>query len=638
MCGIVGIVHPGQSSQELVVRRMAKQLEHRGPDEEGFWCNDDVGLGHQRLSIIDLATGQQPMVSSQTGCALVFNGEIYNYRELRAALTRQGHKFQTKSDTECVLRLYEQKGADFLDDLRGMFALAVWDPRSRELVLACDRVGKKPLYYTQTDSGFAFASELKSLLVVPGVSRDVDPVAIDEYLTYQYVPAPRSIFRGIRKLLPAHRLVLRDGRMLEQPYWELSYRPKVDISVAEAEEQTLALADEAVRIRLESEVPLGCFLSGGVDSSAVVAFMRRHITGDLRTFSIGFQEGDFNELPYARQVAEKFETKHEEFVVEPNALDILPKIVWHFDEPFGDVAALPSWYLAQMTRRHVTVALNGDGGDESFCGYRRYSGLNELERYQRIPRAVRVLAEATLPRLPRGLQRAPLVDRALHLQRLTRMDEATTYAHAMMVFRSDLRHRIYSPDFAATVGDHEALDVFRASYGAAFADDAADRKMRSDIATYLPGALLPKVDRTSMAHSLECRSPFLDHVLMEHAARLPVSLKFPGGNLKHHLKESLANGGVLPREWLYRKKQGFSVPVGSWFKGDLRGTLREQLTSPRFQGRGWFDVDAVSRMIDHHERGQQNHTHRLWLLLMLELWAQTFVDGNGAQPMSPLST
>lgn len=635
MCGITGKINrdPRRPVEPALIRRMMDMIHHRGPDEDGLYAQGRAGLGHKRLSIIDLSSGQQPMFNEDGSICIVFNGEIYNFHMLREFLHKRGHTFRTKSDTECILHLYEDYGANCVNHLRGMFAFAIWDEGAQRLLLARDRAGKKPLFYALTDESLIFASEFKALLPDPSLKRDVDPIAIGDYLTYQYVPAPRTIFKQIQKLPPAHTLVYQNDLVQVRPYWELKYEPKLQISEPEAIERTVALLDESVKIRLESEVPLGCFLSGGIDSSAVVAFMRRHIAGDLKTFSIGFKEQEYNELPFARAIAQKFDTHHEEFVVEPDAMAVLPRLVWHFDEPFGDSSALPTWYVAEMTRRYVTVALNGDGGDESFAGYERYRGLPKLRRYKAIPHLLRRAMQPLIAGLYRLAPGLPLIEKANYVNTISLLDESDLYVEFMTIFREYQKALLMSADLRAVIGRHNAIDYFNEFYNHRNAVKPLDRKMHSDIKTYLPGALLPKVDRTTMAHSLEGRSPFLDHELMQYAAQLPVPIKFGDGTLKHHLKQALT--GILPHEILHRRKQGFGVPLGKWFRGNMNEYLKDHLLSREFAGRGWFNMRYVRKLVRDHEKGRQNHSHRLWVLLMLELWARTFLDRDPtAGPMT----
>jgi asparagine synthase (glutamine-hydrolysing) len=607
-----------------ILRAMNGLIQHRGPDDGGFHLAAACGLGHRRLSIIDLSTGQQPMANEDGSCWIVFNGEIYNHHELREGLLARGHVFKTRSDTEAILHLYEEKVERCVEDLRGMFPFAIWNERTQELFLARDRVGKKPLFYTQSGGQFIFASELKALLAHPAVGREVDPAALDDYLALQYVPAPRTIFKGVQKLPPAHTLTWRGGKVSLRRYWTLDYEPKTNISEADACDYVRELIDEAVRIRLESEVPLGFLLSGGIDSSAVVAFARRRFSGDLRTFSIGFEEASHNELPYARTVARQFGTIHEELVVRPEATLVIPKMVWHFDEPFADSSGLPSFYVAKMTRRHVTVALNGDGGDESFAGYTRYLGMPRVEAYRRIPRPLRAalgpLARAGHAALPF----LPLLGAIDYLNERSLATPGRLYAYHMTIFHERERRRLLAAPLRQALDGRDALTELLDCFERPGLLAEVDRKMFTDVMTYLPGDLLVKMDRMCMAHGLEARSPLLDHKLMEAAARLPAELKFKGREQKYLLKKALEP--ILPREIMYRPKQGFAAPIGRWFRGELSAPLREVLLSDRARGRGFFNAGEVGRLVSEHLSGRVDHHHRLWALLCFEVWCRTFLD------------
>lgn len=633
MCGIVGKVYldPNRPVEPEIIERMKQCIVHRGPDDHGTHIQKNVGFGFQRLSIIDLATGHQPMLNEDGTVAIVFNGEIYNFLELRKQLLAFGHKFRTRSDTEVILHGYEEWGHNVTTRLRGMFAFAIFDTKTQTLLLARDRVGKKPLYYAIVEPGtkreaLVFASELKCLLAEPTFSREVDLVALGHYLTYQYVPHPWSIFQQAKKVEPGNWVEWRNGRLRQERYWNLHYEPKRRVRLEEAIEQGVTLLDEAVKIRLMSEVPLGCFLSGGVDSSTVVAFMRRHVTGPLRTFSIGFEEEKFNELPYARQVAKQFETEHHEMIVRPDALECVARLAWHFDEPFADSSAIPTYYLAKMTRRHVVVALNGDGGDESFAGYVRYLGFPALRAYERIPRLLRRLWAYPLAVASRAFSSSAKLELWNYVNRVSLMPFESRYVQMMVIFRdyqkrelflNRHRHRLNGP-----MADSEFLTEATMLNGTAC--EPIDRMMFADVMLYLPGALLPKVDRTTMAVSLEGRSPLLDHILMEWAARLPADIKFPDGQLKYLLKQIA--GRFFTDEFLNRPKQGFGVPIGLWFRTTLKGLLEDFLLSERSRNRGFFEPSYVKKIVDQHVSGAQNHAHRLWTLLMFEAWARTFLD------------
>jgi asparagine synthase (glutamine-hydrolysing) len=638
MCGICGVVHfdPQRQPESARLRAMCATLAHRGPDGEGVEVLGQAGLGHRRLSVIDVEGGAQPMFNEDRSVAVVFNGEIYNFRELRRRLAENGHRMATDhSDTEAIVHLYEERGIDCLDDLRGMFALAIWDAKRRRLLLARDRVGKKPLYYAVADGALWFASEMKALLTVPGIPRRLNPAAVDDYLTHQYVPPPGTIFQDISKLPHAHRLVWEDGRIDVKQYWSLEYEPKKPLTPDEAKEQALEAVDEAVRIRLESDVPLGCFLSGGIDSSLVVAMMRRHISGPLRTFSIGFEEAGFNELPYARQVAQRYETEHEEFTVRAEAASALPRLAWHFDEPFADMAALPTFHLAELTRRHVTVALNGDGGDESFAGYERYRGLPVFRNWSRLPKwlrrlAVRPVAGALGSLFPRNV----FLGNVEYVNETTLSDPAWRYVQMLLIFRDDMKSRMYSGDFAEQIGRRDALDLMTGHNHRPGLRTEIDRMLNCDRMTYLPEDLLPKVDRTTMAFGLEGRSPLLDHRLMEFAATLPGEVKFPAGRLKAVLKDAAET--LLPAELIHRKKHGFSTPVGAWIGKGMKDLAHELILSDRAVGRGLFRRSYLEALMSQHAVGRQSHPHRLWALMCLEMWFRTFCDREdiAAGPLS----
>jgi len=625
MCGICGKIYFDESktvsTQEI--RDINQLLHHRGPDEEGYHISGNTGLGHKRLSIIDLKTGQQP-ISNETGTAtIIFNGEVYNFRGLRQDLLKKGHQFKTNSDTEVILHLYEEYGESCVEHLRGMFAFAIWDETKKQCFLARDRVGKKPIFYALVHDCFVFASELKALLVVPGVSRDIDYEALNYFLSFQYIPAPHTIYKSVKKLEPAHTLLFKNRKTHIKRYWDLAYVPKMKITEQEALKRTDAMIDEAVKIRLLSEVPLGCFLSGGIDSSAVVAYMRRHISGDLKTFSIGFEEQSHNELPYAKKVAELYETNHQEFIVRPNAIDVLPKLVWHFDEPYADSSALPTYYVSKMTRQYVTVALNGDGGDESFLGYERYVGLPKLRKYMNIPKPLRILAQPFVKALFSAFPDQTTMEKLYYANTFSLYDEGRLYLQMMTIFRDYQKQRMYSKRLKY-LGNIDAYQYPLGFYNDGLAQSEIEKKVRSDIMTYLHGALLPKVDRTTMANSLEGRAPFLDQELMQYAAQLPTEIKFGDGTLKYHLKKVIEN--LLPHDLLWRPKMGFGVPVGKWFKTDLYEFTRDILLSEKAAKRDIFDMKYIGKILEDHKQGRQNHHHRLWALLCLELWFMTFID------------
>ncbi len=625
MCGLAGSVNRVAPCDREVLTAMTRALRHRGPDDEGFYVNDTVGLGHRRLSIIDLSPGgHQPLSNEDGSIWITFNGEIYNFQALREELLARGHSFRGNSDTEVIVHLYEELGPNCVERLRGMFAFAIWDDRQRRLLLARDRVGKKPLLYaTLSDGGLAFASEFQGMLAHPGVDRTVNRSTFGSYLTYGYIPSPETAFAGIRKLPPAHWLLWKEGRATIERYWQLDYTPKTTLSEPEACEALLTELREAVRLRMIADVPLGAFLSGGIDSSAVVALMSQLSDRPVKTFSIGFEEAAFNELDYARKVAIRFDTEHHELIVRPKALDILPTLARHYGEPYADSSAVPSYYVAQATRAHVTVALNGDGGDESFAGYERYLGTCLAETYHRLPASLRQGVVEPLSRLlPECGPTRGRVRQARRFLQVASTSLEERYQRWVTWINPALQAELLTEEARAELPGSDAyLDRLLRAH----ADlPPLDRVLCVDVNSYLPSDLLVKMDIATMANSLEARSPFLDHHVMEFAARLPVRLKLRGGQLKYLLKRAFR--GLLPDANLFRRKQGFGVPVGEWFRAELKDFVRDLLLSSRARQRGLFRPQAVQRLLDRHQRREQDHTYPLWALLMLELWHVEMVD------------
>jgi asparagine synthase (glutamine-hydrolysing) len=635
MCGIAGILDlKGRAVEQSLLERLCARLAHRGPDDEGFHVDRNVALGQRRLSIIDLSSGRQPMSNEDGTVWVTFNGEIYNFLELRPELEAHGHRFATRTDTEVIVHAFEQYGTGCLGRFRGMFAFAIWDQRRRRLFLARDRVGKKPLFYAQANGQFVFASELQALLQHPGVRREPDPAALDEYLTYGYIPAPRTAFRSVFKLPPAHFLTLElpeegtgTAETRVECYWRLRYTPKLDLSEDEAAEGLLEVLTEAVRLRLIADVPLGALLSGGVDSSMMVALMSRLSDRPVKTFSIGFDEKGFNELPYARLVARRYDTDHHELIVRARALDILPTLIRHYGEPFADSSAVPSYYVAQLTRQHVTVALNGDGGDECFAGYERYLGSGLAERYQRIPRPVRAgMIEPLAALIPATLPRRNRLSQAKRFLQVAAFPAARRYLRWVTYVTPEQKQGLYTADFQSQ------LD--RGEEGAWLLDQFADVRregcnhldslLATDVRSYLPYDLLVKMDIATMARSLEARSPFLDHKVMEFAARLPCRYKLRGTTLKYLLKKVARK--LLPAQNLDRRKMGFGIPVGNWMRGELRPLLDDVLLSSKALARGYFRPEAVQHLVSENAQGPHDHSHQLWALLWLELWHREFLD------------
>lgn len=629
MCGIAGRVNlfSQRPVDEASIAGMCAWLAHRGPDDEGVIVRGNVGFGHRRLAIIDLsAAGHQPMVSRSGRYWITFNGEIYNYRELRRELEGRGVAFHTATDTEVLLAAYETFGPGCLGHLRGMFAFAIWDTHERQLFIARDRVGKKPLFYRTDRDGIAFASESKAFFADDGFEARPDFQALSAYLSLQYVPAPWSAFAGVHALPPAHYLVATAQGTTVTRYWQLAYGPKLAVDEREAEEAVLAKLREAVRLRLISDVPLGAFLSGGVDSSVVVALMCElgGQGGRVKTFSIGFDEAEFNELPYARLVAQHYGTEHHEFVVRPEAHQILPELVWQYGEPFADSSAIPTWYLSRLTREHVTVALNGDGGDENFAGYDRYAVNARNAAYDRLPAWFRRAVAAGVSALPSERRRA--LARLRRWARVHALPDRDRLAAERLLIDVDTKARLCTADFLRAAGREAALDHLGAAYSATPADDPLDRQLGMDAQTYLSGALMPKVDIATMAFGLEGRSPLLDHEVMELAARLPVHLKRRDGEGKRLLRRLASR--LVPRAAIDRPKKGFSVPLVRWFRAELAEVVGDVLLGAAARHRGIYDGKAVERLVLEHRRGRCDWSEQIWILLMLELWAQTYLDST----------
>jgi len=626
MCGIAGILSHSQPVAATAARAMADAMAHRGPDDAGAWADHHCALAHRRLAIIDLSpAGHQPMANDDESLWIVFNGEIYNFQTLRHELEGLGHRFRSRSDTEVILRAYEQWGPDCLRRLRGMFAFAIWDRRQRRLFLARDRVGKKPLFYTQQGDRFLFASELQGLLADPQVPREPDLAALDAYLSWGYIPAPATGFRGIHKLPPAHFLTLDldPGQLRVERYWQLHYHPKLRLSEAEAGAALEEKLTEAVRLRMISDVPLGAFLSGGIDSSIVVGLMARLSDRPVKTFSIGFPSDTYNELEHARRIARLWSTDHHEFVVEPDALTILPMLVRHFGEPYADSSAVPTYYVSRITRQSVTVALNGDGGDESFAGYDRYRANQIAERMRRLPGS-RLAAAALARALPDSLNFRNPLRRARRFLQVAHQRMSERYSRWIGTLREEDKDALYTDELRAHLGPQRPTTWIEELFAPVRSLDPADAAMAVDVQSYLPFDLLVKVDITSMANSLEARSPFLDHEVMEFAARLPVELKLRRGQSKYLLKRQFA--ALLPPENVHRPKMGFGVPVGEWFRGPLRQLLCDTLLSPRALDRGYFREATLRRLVEEHVAGRADHTYPLWSLLMLELWHREVLE------------
>ena len=633
MCGICGVFNTdGRAADQGRLKAANDLIKHRGPDDEGFYVDGSVGLAMRRLAIIDLNTGHQPISWAGGRYWIVFNGEIYNYRELRQQLAQRGFKFATQSDTEVILALYQEQGSRCVDHLRGMFAFAVWDKRDRRLFIARDRIGKKPLVWAKSGGSFVFGSELRCLFALePGLSREVREEAVDQFLSLQYIPSPGTIYRDVFKLPPGHTLTLEaGGQPRVEPYWDLPLgKPPVTTDVEEAKRLIVDKLKESVRLRMIADVPLGAFLSGGVDSSIIVALMAEQSSRPVKTFSIGFEEERFSELHFAKAVAERYKTDHTEFVVKAEMADVLPKLAWHYGEPYADASALPSYYVARETRRYVTVALNGDGGDENFGGYIRYFAMKLAKKFDMLPAPARALLRAGAEHLPE--YNAPYG----FTWRLKRFLRSALFAdlprrHLKMIgyFQEEDKVGLYTKDFERRLGaaagsaERYLAEAFKRCEG----EDFLNRLLYVDFKTYLPECLMAKVDIATMATSLEGRSPLLDHEFVELVYRMPGDWKLRG--LRGHkwiMKEAFRD--KLPEVILNRGKMGFGIPLGAWFRGPLKSYWEDHVLSSRSLSRGYFDRAGLSRIWDEHQSGRRDHGYRLWALLMLELWHEQCLDG-----------
>jgi asparagine synthase (glutamine-hydrolysing) len=627
MCGIVGFVNAGsRPASREILEGMNKCIVHRGPDEDGFFVHESVALAMRRLAIIDLKGGQQPIWGEDKTSVIVFNGEIYNFQELKKDLEARGHKFDTNCDTEVIVHLYDEYGADCVQYLRGMFAFAIWDYKDRSLFVARDRVGKKPLLYShQADGSLVFASEFTALLSHPGLTREVDYEAIDNYLSYLCVPAPLTAFKQIRKLEPGHWLRWKDGKVETKRYWKPDFSNKIKISEEEAIEETTRILREATKLRLISDVPLGAFLSGGVDSSTIVALMAQESDKPVKTFSIGFEEQDYSELKYAKRVAQHLGAEYNEFIVRPNALEVLPMLVEHYGEPYADPSAIPTYYVSKETRKFVTVALNGDGGDESFVGYERHVAMKFAETYHKLPRLLRQkLIEPSITAIPSPTNFRNRFVRFQRFLRAASMPKAERYFLWLSTFDAEAKRELYTDDLRQRTAGANPLEFFAKYISHSNGKGIIDTVLLTDLMNYLPNDLLVKVDIASMAVSLEARSPFLDHKVIEFAASLPENIKQQGKDTKSLLKKVAAR--LVPRDVVYRQKMGFGVPLKYWLASDLQGFTRDILLSDKATQRGLFDKKTVERLIDEQKRDAKDNSWKIWTLLMLELWFQRFID------------
>ncbi len=630
MCGITGAVwrDDRQAVSQILLTRMTDTIAHRGPDDSQTWYDPEhrdaygnrigVGLGFRRLSIIDLEGARQPLSSEDGSIRLVFNGEIFNFQTLRRRLQGTGHTFKTHGDGESIVHLYEDLGTDCFAQLNGMFAIAIWDATRNRLVLARDRIGQKPLYYAVKNDRLVFGSELKCLAAVPDVCTEIDPAAVDEFLTYQYIPHPGTIWKGVRKLAPGHFLIYENGEVTTTRYWDFDPSVERPITAGEAQERLRELLTDSVRLRMQSDVPLGSFLSGGIDSSLITAIAQSQSSQPVRTFSIGFPVADFDETAYAAQVANHLGTQHTRFEVMPSGVDVIEKLVWHYDEPFGDSSAVPTWYLSELTKKEVTVALSGDGGDELFAGYERYRALWLSQRLQRLFPVQRIPGIKLIQRLPDSNRRRSIIRRGKRFLEAIGQPTARRYLNWLQIFPESLRASMYTDEFLASLPDADPFDFLDSVWARSEGRDVVTRASTADILSYLPCDLCTKVDIASMAHGLEVRQPMLDYRVVEFAASLPISTKFRGRRGKLILQDTF--GSLIPASIFARKKMGFGIPIAAWFRSELKPMVHDTLLSNDAKIASIFRRESIAELVRSHESNQQNHGYRLWNLLILEKW------------------
>jgi asparagine synthase (glutamine-hydrolysing) len=641
MCGITGIFHPVGTPviDAALLQRMNESQHHRGPDAGAVHVEPRVGLGHRRLSIIDVATGQQPLWNEDRSVVVVYNGEMYNFQALVPELEALGHVFRTRSDTEVIVHAWESWGAQCVERFRGMFAFALWDRNRQTLFLARDRLGVKPLYYARLGSGaLAFGSELKSLLVHPELRRTIDPTAVEDYLALGYVPDPKTIFQDVHKLAPGHTLEVRCGdNALREPrqYWDVEFAPDHGITERQALDEVGARLRESVRLRMISEVPLGAFLSGGVDSSAVVACMAGLSDDPVNTCSIAFDDPAFDETRYAREVAERYATRHRMETVAVDDFTLIDRLASLYDEPYADSSAIPTFRVCELARKSVTVALSGDGGDESFGGYRRYKFQQAEERLRALmPARLRRIVFGGLGRAYPKLDWAPRMFRAKSTFQSMARESVAGYFHTMCILRDAQRDALYTPAFRRRLAGYGAVETFRRHARHAEGYDGLALVQYLDLKTYLPGDINTKVDRASMANSLEVREPLMDHPLVEWLARVPSHLKLRRGEGKYLLKKAMEPR--LPHDVLYRPKMGFAVPLAGWFRGPLRARVRQTVLGPQLLDTGWFDSAALTGIVDAHLAGTRDHSAAIWTLMMLEAFLRSTVDAQERPTAMPV--
>lgn len=625
MCGICGVVnrHSDAPVQFADVKKMCDVITHRGPDDEGQYVKNNVGLGMRRLSIIDLSTGAQPIYNEDNSVVIVFNGEIYNHTIIRRDLEAKGHKFKTKTDTEAILHAYEEYGVDCVQHLNGMFAFSIWDENKKRLFIARDRIGIKPLYYYSDEKRFVFGSELKSILQINDVPREVEPKALDTFLTVEYIPAPLSIFKKIYKLPAAHWLLYENGELKIQKYWHLEYKQSAK-SEPELCEELREILHDAVKIRLMSDVPLGAFLSGGLDSSSIVAMMSKSMSEPVKSFSIGFDDSTYNELPYARAIAKHFNTDHYEEIIKPDAVDLTEKIIHQLDEPFNDFSVLPTYMVSEMARKYVTVALSGDGGDELLAGYDTYIAERMARQYAKFPSIVRKGAlEPIITLLPPTEKKKGLINKAKRFIEGARLPAELQHTRWMTFMQQAEKQLLYLPEFIDKLDGYNPHGFILEKLQHISSLDPLDQQEYIDIHTYLVDDILVKVDRMSMAVSLEARVPMLDFRFVEFAATIPSSMRLSGNRTKHILKQAMK--GILPEFILNRGKEGFSIPIKNWMKNELKPMMLDSLSETNVKNAGYFEPKYVTHLVNEHLTGKENHSHRLWALMMFHMWRDVYL-------------
>jgi asparagine synthase (glutamine-hydrolysing) len=628
MCGICGMVNSDfeKSVEQPLIKKMCDAIYHRGPDDDGIYVHKNVGIGMRRLSIIDLVTGKQPISNEDGSVWIVFNGEVYNHKHIRYELEARGHTFSTNTDTETIVHAYEEYGRDCVQKLNGMFAFAIWDNRKKQLFLARDRIGIKPLYYFFDKKKFIFGSELKSILKVKDIPKRIDLTALDNFLTFEYIPAPLSIFEDIKKLPPGHTLILKNNSISIQQYWDL--RVNGNQSEKKQDEQNLEeLLQDAVKIRLMSDVPLGAFLSGGVDSSTIVALMSQVMDQPVKTFSIGFEDQTYNELNYARMIAKKFNTEHHEFIIKPNAVELADNLLQFLDEPFGDFSIFPTYLVSKMAREYVTVVLSGDGGDELFAGYDTYIADRMAGYFTKFPGWFRNgFISRILEAVPPSPKKKGLINRAKRFVEGMRLPEDLHHTRWMIFLQQMERELLFTNDMKSSMVEKDSYKFIRNYFNNVIpqSDDEINQQMYVDVKTYLVDNILVKVDRMSMATSLEARVPFLDHRVAEFAATVPGNKKLQGKKSKVILKQSMEE--LLPKEILYRGKEGFSIPIKNWIKEDLKPMMMDILSEDKIKREGFFNVDFVEKLKREHLNGVENHSHRLWALMIFGKWHDVYMS------------